>query len=179
MSPDTIPRTVSVSGICSMSASSPRSTRCTRAADVCAPSCSWRPSACTAWSSRSATVSGPGDAHPGKIRHTLAEIIGKAGRRHRVRSYRRQRCRPLGRRPRLEQSCSSGGTRCPGAPLEVATHDLAIRERRGDRNVLYRMGRALDASVIERHRRRLNGRARSDHDRSGHDRRPDARWPSS
>ena len=73
-----------------------------------------------------------------------------AGLRHRVRSSRWQRCRPLGRRPHPQAARAGPGVR---RALGVA-NDLAIRERRG-RTVLYRMGRELAACVIERHRRRL------------------------
>ena len=53
----------------------------------------------------------------------------------------------------------SGGTRCPGAPL-ASQPTISRFENGARRTVLYRMGRELAASVIERHRRRLQGRAR-------------------
>ena len=63
----------------------------------------------------------------GKIAGQLGKL-GPAGLRHRVRSSRWQRCRPLGRRPHPQAAARAG----PGVrrALGVATHDLAIRERR-------------------------------------------------
>ena len=57
-----------------------------------------------------------------------------AGLRHRVRSSRWQRCRPLGRRPHPQAAARAG----PGVrrALGVATHDLAIRERRAPHRAL-------------------------------------------
>ena len=57
--------------------------------------------------------------------------------------------------------------------LGVATHDLELRERRAPHRALPD-GAQLAACVIERHRRRLQGRARRITHRSGPDRRPDA-----
>ena len=92
-----------------------------------------------------------------------------AGFRHRVRSSRWQRCRPLGRRSHPQAAARAG----PGVrrALGVATHDLAIRERRAPHRALpdgARVGR-------ERHRAASAPPARAgaaDHDRSGPDRRP-------
>ena len=56
-------------------------------------------------------------------------------------------------------SCCSGGTRCPARPL-ASQPTISRFENGARRTVLYRMGRELAACVIERHRRRLNGRAR-------------------
>ena len=98
-----------------------------------------------------------------------------AGLRHRVRSSRWQRCRPLGRRPHPQAAARAG----PGVrrALGVATHDLAIRERRAPHRALpdgARVGgvrhRASSASPA--------GAGAPDHDRSGPDRRPDARGPA-
>ena len=98
-----------------------------------------------------------------------------AGLRHRVRSSRWQRCRPLGQRPHPQAATRAG----PGVrrALGVATHDLAIRERRAPHRALpdgARVGR-------ERHRASSAPPERAgapDHDRSGPDRRPDARGPA-
>ena len=70
--------------------------------------------------------------------------------------------------------------RDPVAGGRLASQPTISRfENDAGRSALYRMGRELAASVIERHRRRLGGRARRitidlDPNRSGPDRRPDA-----
>ena len=92
-----------------------------------------------------------------------------------MRSSRWQRCRPLGRRPHPQAAARAG----PGVrrALGVATHDLAIRERRAPQRALpdgARVGgvrhRASSASPA--------GAGAPDHDRSGPDRRPDAWRPA-
>ena len=57
-------------------------------------------------------------------------------------------------------SCCSGGTRCPARPWRRNPGSISRFENGARRSVLYRMGRELAACVIERHRRRLQGRAR-------------------
>ena len=56
-------------------------------------------------------------------------------------------------------SCCSGETRWAGAPL-ASQPTISRFENGAGRAALYRMGRELAACVIERHRRRLHGRAR-------------------
>ena len=77
--------------------------------------------------------------------------------RHRVRSSRLQRCRAPRRRPHPQAAARPrpGGGRVTG----LATYAFAVRER-GRRGALYDMGCELVARVVERHRRRLDGRAR-------------------
>ena len=93
---------------------------------------------------------------PGKIRHTLADLR-PAGLRHRVRSSRWQRCRPLADDP--IHKLLLGRDPVSGAPL-ASQPTISRFENGARRSVLYRMGRELAACVIERHRRRLQGRAR-------------------
>ena len=100
-----------------------------------------------------------------------------AGLRHRVRSSRWQRCRPLGRRP-ASTSCCSGGTRCPARPWRRRNRTISRFENGARRTVLYRMGRELAACVIERHAPPARAGA-PDHDRSGRRPRPDAWRPRS
>ena len=104
---------------------------------------------------------------PGKIRHTLADLIG-------------QRVFGIAYGPLLaalpERGHPDGNDadhladdpihklllgRDPvsGAPL-ASQPTISRFENGARRTVLYRMGRELAACVIERHRRRLNGRAR-------------------
>ena len=64
-----------------------------------------------------------------------------------------------------------------GAPL-ASQPTISRFENGASRTALYRMGRELAACVIERHRRRLHGRARRVTIDSGSDRRPDARRPA-
>ena len=97
-----------------------------------APSCSRRPSACMAWSSVR-----PVSGRQTRTGEDSAHARGPdrpAGLRHRVRSSRWQRCRPLGRRPHPQAAARAG----PGVrrALGVATHDLAIRERRAPQRAL-------------------------------------------
>ena len=56
-------------------------------------------------------------------------------------------------------SCCSGGTRCPAGPWRPNLR-FSRFENGATRTALYRMGRELAACVIDRHRRRLHGRAR-------------------
>ena len=98
-----------------------------------------------------------------------------AGLRHRVRSSRWQRCRPLGRRPHPQAAARAG----PGVrrALGVATHDLAIRERRAPQRAL------PDGARVGGVRHRTSsaspaGAGAAHHHRSGPDRRPDARRPA-
>ena len=95
-----------------------------------------------------------------------------AGLRHRVRPSGRERCRPprRGSHPQAAAGAGPGHRRAPG----VATRRCRRFENGVGRGALYRMARELAESVIERHRQRRQGRARH-HDRSGPDRRPDAR----
>ena len=95
--------------------------------------------------------------------------------RHRVRSSRWQRCRPLGRRPHPQAAARAG----PGVrrALGVATYDLAVRERRDPHRALPDGARVGGV----RHRAASAPPARAGaarHHRSGSDRRPDARRPA-
>ena len=140
MTPDTIPRLCF--RICSTT--SPRS-------PTAAPSCSRRPSACTAWSRRS-TVSGR-QTRTGEDSAHARGPDRPAGLRHRVRSWHK---------PTTCHDSGSGGTRCPARPWR-------LRERR-------RVYAACDIDIV-RHRawRRRGGRAGS---RSITWTDPDARGPA-
>ena len=95
-----------------------------------------------------------------------------AGLRHRVRPSGRERCRPprRGSHPQAAAGAGPGHRRAPG----VATDAVAIRERCGP-------GRLVsDGTGAGRERHRAApatpaGAGAADHDRSGPDRRPDAR----
>ena len=93
---------------------------------------------------------------PGKIRHTLADLIGQRVFGIACGHPDGNDADHLANDP--STSCCSGGTGVRRA-LGVATHDLAIRERRAPHRALPD-GARVAACVIERHRRRLHGRAR-------------------
>ena len=127
-----------------------------------------------AWSRRSARCLADKRA-PGKIRHTLADLIGQRVFGIACGHPRWQRCRPLGQRPHPQAATRAG----PGVrrALGVATHDLAIRERRAPHRALPDGARV--GSVRHRASSAPPERAGApDHDRSGPDRRPDARGPA-
>ena len=112
---------------------------------------------------------------PGKIRHTLADLIGQRIFGIACGSCRWQRCRPLGRRPHPQAAARAG----PGVRrgLGVATDDLAVRERREPHRALPDGARVGGV----RHRAASASSARAGaacHHRSGSDRRPDARRPA-
>ena len=91
---------------------------------------------------------------------------------HRVRSSGWQRCRPPRRRPHPQAAARAGPG--DGRALGVATDDLAVRERRASQRPL------PDGTGVGglRHRAASAPPARAGaayHDRSGPDRRPDAR----
>ena len=94
---------------------------------------------------------------PGKIRHTLADLIGQ-------RVFGIACGHPDGNdADHLADDpihkLLLGRDPVSGAPL-ASQPTISRFENGARRTVLYRMGRALAACVIERHRRRLNGRAR-------------------
>ena len=94
----------------------------------------------------------------GKIRHTFADLIGQ-----RVFGiacgHPRWATMPTTWPTTRSISCCSTGTRVAGAPL-ASQPTISRFENGAGRAALYRMGRELAACVIERHRRRLQGRAR-------------------
>ena len=94
---------------------------------------------------------------PGKIRHTLADLIGQ-------RVFGIACGHPDGNdADHLADDpihkLLLGRDPVSGAPL-ASQPTISRFENGARRTVLYRMGRELAACVIERHRRRLNGRAR-------------------
>ena len=94
---------------------------------------------------------------PGKIRHTLADLIGQ-------RVFGIACGHPDGNdADHLADDpihkLLLGRDPVSGAPL-ASQPTISRFENGARRSVLYRMGRELAASVIERHRRRLQGRAR-------------------
>ena len=94
---------------------------------------------------------------PGKIRHTLEDLIGQ-------RVFGIACGHPDGNDADhlADDSIHKlllGRDPVSGAPL-ASQPTISRFENGARRTVLYRMGRELAASVIERHRRRLNGRAR-------------------
>ena len=94
---------------------------------------------------------------PGKIRHTLADLIGQ-------RVFGIACGHPDGNdADHLADDpihkLLLGRDPVSGAPL-ASQPTISRFENGARRTVLYRMGRELAASVIERHRRRLHGRAR-------------------
>ena len=120
-------------------------------------------------------VSGRQAAPPGKIRHTFADLIGQ-------RIFGIACGHPDGNdADHLADDpihkLLLGRDPVSGAPL-ASQPTISRFENGPSRTALYRMGRELAACVIERHRRRLKGRARAHHHRSGPDRRPNARDPA-
>ena len=113
----------------------------------------------------------PGTAAASRARHARRPDR-PAGLRHRVRPSGRERCRPprRGSHPQAAAGAGPGHRRAPG----VATDAVAIRERCGP-------GRLVsDGTGAGRERHRAApatpaGAGAADHDRSGPDRRPDAR----
>ena len=94
---------------------------------------------------------------PGKIRHTLADLIGQRVFGIACGHPDGNDADHLANDP--IHKLLLGRDPVSGAPL-ASQPTISRFENGARRTVLYRMGRALAASVIERHRRRLNGRAR-------------------
>ena len=110
-----------------------------------------------AWSRRSFARCLADKRAPGKIRHTLADLIGQ-------RVFGIACGHPDGNdADHLADDpihkLLLGRDPVSGAPL-ASQPTISRFENGARRTVLYRMGRELAASVIERHRRRLQGRAR-------------------
>ena len=109
---------------------------------------------------------------PEKIRHTLEELVGQRVFGIAVRASRRERWRPPRRRPDPQAAArpGPGDGRAPG----VAADGLEVRERRGSQRALpdgARVGRPCHRAASP-----PPGRPGAvHHDRSGPDRRPDAR----
>ena len=123
---------------------------------MAAPSCSRRRSGCTAWSRAFARCLADQRA-PGKIRHTLADLIGQrifgiACGHADGNDADRLADDPI-------HKLLLGRDPVAGAPL-ASQPTISRFENGASRTALYRMGRELAACVIERHRRRLRGRAR-------------------
>ena len=94
---------------------------------------------------------------PGKIRHTLADLIGQRVFGIACGHPDGNDADHLANDPIHKLLLG----RDPVSGARLASQPTISRFENGARRtVLYRMGRALAASVIERHRRRLNGRAR-------------------
>ena len=94
---------------------------------------------------------------PWKIRHTLADLIGQRVFGIACGHPDGNDADHLANDP--IHKLLLGRDPVSGAPL-ASQPTISRFENGARRTVLYRMGRALAASVIERHRRRLNGRAR-------------------
>ena len=94
---------------------------------------------------------------PGKIRHTLADLIGQRVFGIACGHPDGNDADHLANDP--IHKLLLGRDPVSGAPL-ASQPTISRFENGARRTVLYRMGRELAACVIERHRRRLNGRAR-------------------
>ena len=95
---------------------------------------------------------------PGKVRHTLEDLLGQRIFGIAVWASRCQRCRPPGRRPH-PTSCCSGATRSRVMRSPPNRRSRGLRTTWGaPRSIGWRAELAM--SVVARHRRRRRGRAR-------------------
>ena len=116
-----------------------------KAAEKCT---GWWPGSCAVWST---------GANPARCGGTRCPPARPADLRHRLRSSRRQRRRVSRRRPHPQAAARAR----PVASAPLASQPTISRfENCATRTATYRMGRELATRVIERHARRLDGRAR-------------------